>query len=103
MLGGYLSFVVSIAGIGALTAVIGDVASHFGCTVGLEDAVTAIAFVALGTSVPGMTRNDDHNQFINILFFLFFLINTNVLVSLSVLHARLRHRFTCCVGVARLH
>ncbi|XP_069671598.1 sodium/calcium exchanger Calx isoform X1 [Periplaneta americana] len=49
---GYLCFVVSIIGIGCLTAVIGDVASHFGCTVGLKDAVTAVAFVALGTSVP---------------------------------------------------
>ncbi len=29
------------------------------CTVGLKDAVTAIAFVALGTSVPGKkTQND---------------------------------------------
>ena len=50
--GGWACFVVSIAGIGALTAVIGDLASHFGCTVGLKDAVTAISFVALGTSVP---------------------------------------------------
>jgi hypothetical protein len=50
---GYLCFVISIFGIGCLTAVIGDVASHFGCTVGLKDAITAVAFVALGTSVPG--------------------------------------------------
>ncbi|XP_075257235.1 sodium/calcium exchanger 3-like [Convolutriloba macropyga] len=50
--GGWACFVVSILGIGALTAVIGDLASHFGCTVGLKDAVTAISFVALGTSVP---------------------------------------------------
>ncbi len=53
MAGGYICFVVSIAGIGVLTAVIGDVASHFGCTVGFPDAVTAVTFVALGTSVPG--------------------------------------------------
>lgn len=52
MLDGYVCFVVSIMGVGMLTAIIGDVASHFGCTVGLEDAVTAVAFVALGTSVP---------------------------------------------------
>lgn len=39
--------------IGVLTMVIGDLASHFGCTVGLTDAVTAITFVALGTSLPG--------------------------------------------------
>ena len=55
--GGYLCFVISIFGIGCLTAVIGDVASHFGCTVGLRDAVTAVAFVALGTSVPGNPSN----------------------------------------------
>lgn len=50
---GYLSFVVSIFCIGVVTAVIGDVASHFGATVGVKDAVTAIVFVALGTSIPG--------------------------------------------------
>ncbi|MEM6318477.1 MAG: sodium/calcium exchanger 1, partial [Bacteroidota bacterium] len=50
--GGWACFVVSIAGIGLLTAFIGDLASHFGCTVGLKDSVTAISFVALGTSVP---------------------------------------------------
>jgi solute carrier family 8 (sodium/calcium exchanger) len=36
-----------------VTAVIGDVASHFGCTLGIKDSVTAIVFVALGTSIPG--------------------------------------------------
>lgn len=50
---GYLTFVLSILGIGLLTAFIGDLASHFGCTIGLKDSITAIAFVALGTSVPG--------------------------------------------------
>lgn len=40
--------------IGVLTALIGDLASQFGCWVGLKDAVTAISFVALGTSVPGI-------------------------------------------------
>lgn len=49
---GWVCFVVSIAGVGALTAVIGDLASHLGCTVGLKDTVTAISIVALGTSVP---------------------------------------------------
>nr|XP_061798163.1 sodium/calcium exchanger 3-like isoform X3 [Nerophis lumbriciformis] len=51
-LNGWACFVVSIAIIGLLTAVIGDLASHFGCTVGLKDSVTAVVFVALGTSVP---------------------------------------------------
>ncbi|XP_077380071.1 sodium/calcium exchanger 1-like isoform X4 [Festucalex cinctus] len=49
---GWACFTVSIAVIGILTAVIGDLASHFGCTVGLKDSVTAVVFVALGTSVP---------------------------------------------------
>ena len=46
-------FVVSIAMIGVCTAVIGDVAGHLGCFIFLKDSVNAIAFVALGTSVPG--------------------------------------------------
>jgi solute carrier family 8 (sodium/calcium exchanger) len=50
--GGWACFTVSILMIGVLTAVIGDLASQFGCWVGLKDAVTAISFVALGTSVP---------------------------------------------------
>ncbi|CAL8352407.1 unnamed protein product [Lota lota] len=49
---GWACFCVSITVIGLLTAVIGDLASHFGCTVGLRDSVTAVVFVALGTSIP---------------------------------------------------
>ncbi|KAI7812393.1 putative sodium/calcium exchanger 2 [Triplophysa rosa] len=49
---GWACFIVSILVIGMLTAVIGDLASHFGCTVGLRDTVTAVVFVALGTSIP---------------------------------------------------
>merc|ERR1712235_200187 len=49
---GYPTFVVSIAAIGICTAVIGDVAGHLGCFINLKDCVNAIAFVALGTSVP---------------------------------------------------
>ncbi|XP_055697182.1 sodium/calcium exchanger 1 isoform X3 [Phlebotomus papatasi] len=52
MSGGYLCFVISIFCIGVVTAIIGDVASHFGCTLGIRDSVTAIVFVALGTSIP---------------------------------------------------
>nr|XP_040054689.1 sodium/calcium exchanger 3 isoform X2 [Gasterosteus aculeatus aculeatus] len=51
-LNGWACFIVSIVLIGLLTAVIGDLASHFGCTIGLKDSVTAVVFVALGTSVP---------------------------------------------------
>lgn len=50
---GWACFIVSIIMIGVLTAFIGDLASHFGCTIGLKDSVTAVVFVALGTSVPG--------------------------------------------------
>nr|XP_004539999.1 sodium/calcium exchanger 3 isoform X3 [Maylandia zebra] len=49
---GWACFTISIIIIGLLTAVIGDLASHFGCTIGLKDSVTAVVFVALGTSVP---------------------------------------------------
>jgi hypothetical protein len=49
---GYLCFFWSLAYVGLTTAFIGDLASLFGCTVGLLDSVTAITFVALGTSLP---------------------------------------------------
>ncbi|KRZ28841.1 Sodium/calcium exchanger 3 [Trichinella pseudospiralis] len=49
---GWACFIVSIILIGLITALIGDLANHFGCTIGLMDAVTAITFVAIGTSVP---------------------------------------------------
>ena len=47
---------MSIIGIAGLTCIIGDAASHFGCSVGVKDTVTAISIVALGTSVPGSRR-----------------------------------------------
>lgn len=53
MLNGWLCFWTSIVVIGLLTAIIGDLSSHLGCSVGLKDTITAIAFVALGTSIPG--------------------------------------------------
>merc|ERR1711937_688797 len=49
---GYPTFVVSISAVGVCTAVIGDVAGPLGCFIYLKDCVNAIAFVALGTSVP---------------------------------------------------
>merc|ERR1712079_646191 len=49
---GYPTFVIAIVAIGLCTAVIGDVAGHLGCFINLKDTVNAIAFVALGTSVP---------------------------------------------------
>ena len=53
LVNGYLTFVISILFIGACTAVIGDIAGHLGCFINLKDGANAIAFVALGTSVPG--------------------------------------------------
>ncbi|CAB3396772.1 unnamed protein product [Caenorhabditis bovis] len=49
---GWLCFVVAIFMIGVLTAIIGDLASAFGCTVGMKDSVTALTLVAMGTSLP---------------------------------------------------
>jgi len=46
-------FIVAIVFIGILTALIGDLANAFGCSAGLNADVTAITFVALGTSLPG--------------------------------------------------
>ncbi|XP_071105716.1 sodium/calcium exchanger 3-like isoform X1 [Haliotis cracherodii] len=50
--GGWLTFLVSLAMIGLLTALISDLASIFGCLIGLSPTITAITFVALGTSMP---------------------------------------------------
>ncbi|KAH8236648.1 hypothetical protein KR026_007357 [Drosophila bipectinata] len=50
--GGYVTFVVSIFVIGVITAIIGDAATYFGCALNIKDSVTAILFVALGTSIP---------------------------------------------------
>jgi solute carrier family 8 (sodium/calcium exchanger) len=50
---GYPTLVIAILFIGGCTAIIGDVAGHLGCFINLKDGVNAIAFVALGTSVPG--------------------------------------------------
>jgi len=49
---GWATFWAALALIGLVTALIMDLASLFGCLVGLDDAVTAITIVALGTSVP---------------------------------------------------
>lgn len=65
--GGWACFVVSIIFIGILTMVIGDIASHFGCTIGLADSVVAITFVALGTSLPGMAVCMEHNYMLYLL------------------------------------
>ncbi|XP_028395158.1 sodium/calcium exchanger 3-like [Dendronephthya gigantea] len=53
-LGGWLAFCVALGMIGILTAVVGDLATIFGCLVGLKKEVTAITFVAMGTSLPDL-------------------------------------------------
>ena len=58
---GYVTFVTSILMIGFVTAIIGDVAGHLGCFIFLKDSVNAIAFVALGTSVPGTILSSTQN------------------------------------------
>jgi len=50
--GGWLCFVCALMMIGGVTAFIGDLAALFGCCLGIPDSVTAITFVALGTSLP---------------------------------------------------
>merc|ERR1712070_562657 len=50
--GGWVCFFVALGFIGLVTAVISDLASPLGCVFGLDDSITAITFVALGTSLP---------------------------------------------------
>ena len=50
--GGIPCFIAAICFIGALTAVVGEVAGAMGCVMGLKPGVTAITFVAIGTSLP---------------------------------------------------
>ena len=49
---GWGLFVTSLAWIGIVTAFCADFATGIGCSIGLKDTVTAITFIALGTSVP---------------------------------------------------
>ncbi|EDO35472.1 predicted protein, partial [Nematostella vectensis] len=52
--GGWVTFSVALCFIGILTAIVGDLATIFGCLVGLKNEVTAFTFVALGTSLPDL-------------------------------------------------
>lgn len=52
--GGWLTFFASLVVIGILTTLMGDFATAFGCLAGLSDHVTALTFVALGTSLPDL-------------------------------------------------
>lgn len=50
--GGWGCFFASLAMIGIVTAVVEKFATLFGCILGVDPPVTAITFVALGTSLP---------------------------------------------------
>ena len=52
MLGGWPCFFIALVMIAGVTALIGDLASLLGCSIGLKDSITAITLVALGTSLP---------------------------------------------------
>ncbi len=52
MAGGWLAFMIALTFIGFVTAIVGEIATLFGCVIGIKPAVTAITFVALGTSLP---------------------------------------------------
>lgn len=43
---------MALAMIGVVTGIVGEIATVFGCVIGLRQSVTAITFVALGTSLP---------------------------------------------------
>jgi len=51
---GWACFWFSLFFIAGCTAVIGDLAELFGCVMGVPDTITAIVFVALGTSMPDL-------------------------------------------------
>lgn len=50
--GGWATFSASLAAVGAVTFVVGELAGTWGCMVGLSDAQVALSIVALGTSMP---------------------------------------------------
>jgi len=49
---GKAAFLVSLSFIGLCTAVVGEFAKLLGCELGINDSITAITIVALGTSLP---------------------------------------------------
>ena len=49
---GKASFLVALFFIGLCTGIVGEFASVLGCVINLEESVTAITLVALGTSLP---------------------------------------------------
>ena len=52
MAGGKPAFVVALAFIGLCTGIVGEFATLLGCILSIDDSITAITLVALGTSLP---------------------------------------------------
>ena len=50
--GGKLCFIIALTYIGLVTAIVGEFATILGCVLGIDDSITAITLVALGTSLP---------------------------------------------------
>ena len=50
--GGWSCFTMALCMIGAVTYIVGEVANLMGCVMGIPPPITAITFVALGTSLP---------------------------------------------------
>ena len=49
---GWSCFLVTLVLIGLLTALVGDLANHMGCCLGIAKSTTAMTFVAMGSSLP---------------------------------------------------
>merc|ERR1711890_23794 len=60
---GYLTFVVSIAFIGACTAIIGDVAGHLGCFIYLKDAVNVFLGIGIAWSMADIYWESGGDKF----------------------------------------
>jgi len=52
MMGGWACFVVSLMMIGLIVIIVGSTATLLGCVLGIKDGLTAVTFVAIGTSLP---------------------------------------------------
>jgi len=50
--GGWPCFCIALGFIGIVTFIVAEFANLFGCVLGIPEGITAITFVALGTSLP---------------------------------------------------
>lgn len=50
--GGWACFICALIMIGMITFIVGEFAGLFGCVLGIPPPITAITFVAFGTSLP---------------------------------------------------